>query len=325
MNIDTESMLSFKRNDVCTEEEVFYRRWDPPSGTAPKSIFHISHGMAEHSLRYDPIARMLADNGCVVFCADQRGHGRTGAATERLGHHPHGMELMISDVVYMLQKWKAEFPDIPVFLLGHSMGSVVASHAAMRHRVDSLILSGCPNLTAAGSTIYGFIVHSLKLHRSDGTSNIPLTLLFKKWDGQVASTGPENRFISSNLEKVHIYNKDDWCGHNITNILWSDMYDFMHSAFVKTKNRENNLKDTKIWLFAGNEDMCAGVDGTSLLHISKLLANYGARRPKITLYNGRHEVLNEIPEVAHQCMNDIVSWVNTALQESPLQEGISKL
>jgi len=325
VNIDTEeSMLSFRREDECPDEEVFYRRWDPPSGRAPKGIVHISHGMAEHSRRYDTLARALASNGFSTFCADQRGHGKTGVAYGIMGHHPKGFPLMVSDIIYMLKKWKAELPNIPVFLFGHSMGSILASHAAMEYEVDSLILSGCPNATVPGFLLFGYVCQLLKFNQADGFSSIQPTVCSKKWDGLVSGT-TENRFISTNVDAVNNYNRDEWCGHDISNLMWQDMYMFMVKQFAtpKRKDAENKMKNTKIWLFAGQEDHCAGVNGISLMHVSKLLEAYAGKRPKITLYDGRHEVLNEKPRVAQQCINDIVAWINTFQIDE--QQGKSKL
>ena len=53
---------------------LFLRRWRTAS---PKAIVHIVHGMAEHSLRYDRLARRLGQEGIEVWAADQRGHGET--------------------------------------------------------------------------------------------------------------------------------------------------------------------------------------------------------------------------------------------------------
>merc|ERR1712159_31422 len=118
------------------------------------------HGMAEHSARYHPLACILINQGFVVYADDHRAHGKTGSEAT-LGHHDEGLTLVIKDEITLLKASKKEFPDLPQFLFGHSMGSLIASNVSLQYSVDGLILSGCPNANVTGMSVYTFLLDSL--------------------------------------------------------------------------------------------------------------------------------------------------------------------
>ena len=91
----------------------------------PRAIFQISHGMAEHRLRYAEFAQNLAKLGFVVVTSDHRGHGGSAASPEELGYfNKHkGWQKCVNDLYELMIQVKQEYPDVPVILFGHSMGS----------------------------------------------------------------------------------------------------------------------------------------------------------------------------------------------------------
>jgi alpha-beta hydrolase superfamily lysophospholipase len=66
------------------QARIFVRKWVPPCGIRPRATVQITHGIAEHSGRYDRFARFLAAQGHVVYGIDLRGHGET-AGLHNLG------------------------------------------------------------------------------------------------------------------------------------------------------------------------------------------------------------------------------------------------
>jgi alpha-beta hydrolase superfamily lysophospholipase len=106
---------------------LFERVWRPES--APRAVAFIIHGYAEHSGRYDWTARQLAVRGYAVAAFDLRGHGRSGG--ERV--FVRSMNEYLDDVDAALARARGHAPDVPVFLLGHSMGGgVLALYACAR-------------------------------------------------------------------------------------------------------------------------------------------------------------------------------------------------
>jgi alpha-beta hydrolase superfamily lysophospholipase len=113
---------------------IYTRRWQVPHDTETKGLVLLVHGFGEHSGRYDLVARTLAARGLEVHALDHQGHGRSEgdrAYTERLSH-------MVDDVITIGQRAVAQHrntggsPNTPLFLLGHSMGGLITTHAAAR-------------------------------------------------------------------------------------------------------------------------------------------------------------------------------------------------
>ena len=66
--------FSLKMNDGC---EIFLNRWEPDNPEDIKGVVQLHHGLAEHSMRYDRLGSVLAENGYVLNAYDMRGHGKT--------------------------------------------------------------------------------------------------------------------------------------------------------------------------------------------------------------------------------------------------------
>ena len=114
--------------------------WPLPEGLALRGVVVLVHGLGEHAGRYEHVARRLNDWGFAVRGYDQYGHGESGGVR---GVLPSSARL-IDDLVDIVDSTRYRMdPGIPLILLGHSMGGLVASCfvAQERRRVDGLVLS----------------------------------------------------------------------------------------------------------------------------------------------------------------------------------------
>ncbi|UXZ58454.1 alpha/beta hydrolase [Curtobacterium sp. Arg-1] len=126
--------------------EIVYSTW---RAARPKGIVQIAHGVGEHGLRYEPLAQDLVRAGYTVHANDHRGHGRTGLAQwdgdhaklGRLG--PGGLRAAIAAVEQMSAVARADEPRLPLVLLGHSWGSLMAQRIVntSSDRYDGVVLS----------------------------------------------------------------------------------------------------------------------------------------------------------------------------------------
>lgn len=116
---------------------LFRRSW-LPAGAARAAVV-IVHGYAEHSGRYDWFGEQLANAGFAVHAYDLRGHGRSDGPRARV----RSFREHLDDLAAFLELVRAESPG-PLFLLGHSMGGLVAALyvAVRRPAIHGLILSG---------------------------------------------------------------------------------------------------------------------------------------------------------------------------------------
>src|SRR5581483_3158208 len=98
------------------------------------------HGYGEHSGRYEHVARRLMDDGAVVYAPDHYGHGRSDGDR---GVVPD-VELLVDDTERVVTLAAGEHPGLPLALLGHSLGGIIATRLVQRdnHGVSALVLSG---------------------------------------------------------------------------------------------------------------------------------------------------------------------------------------
>ncbi|MGH7903275.1 MAG: lysophospholipase [Candidatus Dormibacteraceae bacterium] len=136
---------------------IHRRTWRPVA--APVATVTIVHGMAEHGGRYEAVASSLVADGCAVVAIDLRGHGRSeGTRLDVISFDDH-----VADTLHALRSARAADPGLPAFLLGHSMGGLVALLLAVRHpdEVQFLVLSGA--LTAVPAGISPFTLAAARL------------------------------------------------------------------------------------------------------------------------------------------------------------------
>jgi acylglycerol lipase len=115
---------------------IAHREW-LPEGDGRGTVV-IAHGINEHSGRYAHVAERLVEEGWLVAAPDHRGHGLSGgrrAAVERFDDWVSDLDSYIRDVLVATPR--------PLFLLGHSLGGLIATVYALRHQpvLDGLILS----------------------------------------------------------------------------------------------------------------------------------------------------------------------------------------
>lgn len=96
----------------------------------PRAVVLVSHGHGEHGGRYTELARHLAERGMAVHAIDHRGHGRSGGTrghVDRFGQYVADLETWRRAVTADVP------PEIPVFLLGHSLGGLIAIRHLQTH------------------------------------------------------------------------------------------------------------------------------------------------------------------------------------------------
>ncbi|XP_055237468.1 monoglyceride lipase isoform X7 [Gorilla gorilla gorilla] len=168
---------------------LFCRYWKP-TGT-PKALIFVSHGAGEHSGRYEELARMLMGLDLLVFAHDHVGHGQSEG--ERMV--VSDFHVFVRDVLQHVDSMQKDYPGLPVFLLGHSMGGAIAILTAAErpgHFAGMVLIS--PLVLANPESATTFKVLAAKV------LNLVLPNL---------SLGPiDSSVLSRNKTEVDIYNSD---------------------------------------------------------------------------------------------------------------------
>lgn len=110
--------------------KIFIRSWRPAS--APRGVIVISHGFNSHSGQYGWAARQFVASGFAVYAADLRGRGKSEG--ERF--FVSNIDAYLGDVDLAVKLAKAREPGLPVFMLGHSAGGVIACTYALAHQPE---------------------------------------------------------------------------------------------------------------------------------------------------------------------------------------------
>ncbi len=111
-----------------------------PIATAPKAVIAISHGMFEHQGRYLPLARALAGDGYAVYSVDHRNHGLSDGVKGKMTR----FDVYVDDFDLLVTRIERDHPGVPIVVVGHSMGGLIAVRFALRAqaRLAGLVLSG---------------------------------------------------------------------------------------------------------------------------------------------------------------------------------------
>ncbi|MFF0542164.1 alpha/beta hydrolase [Nocardia thailandica] len=109
-----------------TGGRISWRAWQPE--TRARAVIALSHGVAEHSGRYEHVGAALADAGFAVYALDHIGHGRSEGARANIG----SLDGAADNLAALLELASQAHPGIPRFVLGHSMGALVVLHLATR-------------------------------------------------------------------------------------------------------------------------------------------------------------------------------------------------
>jgi acylglycerol lipase len=136
--------------------KLFTQAWLPDGETpdgALRAVVFLVHGLAEHSGRYAHVGAFLAARGYAVYTMDLRGHGRSDGLRGYIAH----TDVFLDDLHAYFQQVQAANPGRTIFILGHSMGAVLALIFAGRHQAElaGVVTSGA--VIMAGAAIPGYI------------------------------------------------------------------------------------------------------------------------------------------------------------------------
>jgi len=122
-----------------TQAQIVTRTWRDDS--APSLyVAVLVHGYGEHIGRYEHVAAALVDNGAIVYGLDHLGHGKSGGERVLVSN----FEDVVADVDHVVTEANQTWPDLPIVMIGHSMGGMIAARYAQLHagRLRALVLSG---------------------------------------------------------------------------------------------------------------------------------------------------------------------------------------
>ena len=257
---------------------IQYRTWWPAA--APRAIVVIAHGFAEHSGRYAGVAERLTAEGCVVRAPDHRGHGHSEGKRTSVVRFDDYVDDLLTVITHAREGW----PSVPMFLLGHSMGGLVALSLAVRADapIDALVVSApaaCPG-----------DVSRIKIAVGRALSRVaPNTPVLR----------PQLNKISRDAAVVDAYNNDPL-------VFRTPIRARLGAEMIATMDRvDAALPALRIPLLVMQGTSDAIVDPGCGPHVYE---RAGSPDKTLKMYDGLwHEIFNE-PEREH-VLDDLVMWV----------------
>lgn len=276
-----------------------------------KGILQISHGMAEYIDRYDEFAAYLCRAGYYVVGQDHLGHGQSVNHPDHLGffHQTHGNQYVIGDIAELRRITTDKYPDIPYFMLGHSMGSFLLRQYIQSEGtgLSGVIIMGTgyqPALVLHLGRLMCRMIAGVKgwQYRSSFINNMGLGGYNKSF--QPPRTAVD--WISKDEAIVDKYVKDPLCTFMFTVNGYYHMFGGM-LVLTKKDNRDKINKNLPI-LFASGADDPVGGFGKSVRKVYQQYTESGIRDIEMKLYkDDRHEILNETDRL--EVYKDMYQWL----------------
>lgn len=299
--------LSFPSKDGI--HTIYATKWQSDD-ISPIAILQLIHGMAEHIERYDEFACYLAQKGYIVVGDDHLGHGKSAKEYGDYGYfcEKNADSVLVSDEHRLKEVMQKKEKELPYFMLGHSMGSLILRNYLIQYgqEIDGAILCGTPNNGSVKVRIARIISGLLKLcGKSREKSAFLDRLVFGSYNKR---TEKRTCFDWTNIDEkvVDEYMNDPQCGFLFTVNGFDTM--FQLSANVNKMSLLKRIpKDLPILLIAGKEDP-VGNYGKGVAHVYRQYRQLGIAGAELKLYdNARHEILFE-PE-KDIVFADICNWL----------------
>lgn len=289
-----------------------YRHWPVAS---PRAVIHLVHGMAEHSGCYADVAPLFNAEGFAVIAHDHRCHGHS-VSPGALGNSSlqQNWAGVCADMAVVNAEVRCLYPDAPLILLGHSMGSFVSQYFAQQHpdRLNLLLLEGssyeAPWFTRAAGRLIAFETW----RQGDlGRSRLVHALSFGSFNKAFKNPRTEFDWLSRDDAFVDRYVADPRCGFQLSNAYWRDFLQGLNRLYQPWA-MQRIRPDLPVYLFAGRRDP-VGHNGRG---VEKLAQAYrrivGSRDVTLRLYpDARHDLLHETNR--DEVLTDLLGWLKRHL------------
>ncbi|TWB61495.1 alpha-beta hydrolase superfamily lysophospholipase [Rhizobium sp. ERR 922] len=289
-----------------------------PAATDARGVLLISHGLAEHSRRYEAFADAMAGQGFHVYAHDHRGHGETTAPDAPIGRFAlrNGVEQVITDVLAMRELAASTHPGLPIILFGHSMGGLISLNAAVTHpdKFDAVTVWNSnfnPGLAGRAAQL---ILKTERMFKGSDVPSGPLPkLTFGTWGKSISNRRTDFDWLSRIPGQVDKYIADPLCGFDASVSLWLDLFELTFRAPQKA-HLDRLRRDTPIHLVGGGKDPATD-NAKAISWLAKHLKKAGFSRITTEIYpDMRHETLNEIG--AEDAISRFADWCRTAVAKT---------
>lgn len=309
MNYTKETGTLASRNGI---QDITYYIYTPLC--QPRAVLQISHGMCEYIERYEPFIDYLTGQGFLVCGNDHLGHKNSALSKDKLGYFApkDGYTFLPRDLARVTRMVQRQYPDLPFFLFGHSMGSFVARAYLGRYSdlIDGVILCGTSGSNPAlgiGSAVIS-LIKAVKgeFYRS------PLIdrLMFGNYNSRYTSPTSKFDWLTHDPEIIAAYEKDEYCNFLFTTSGYQDLAHLL--GYISSPQWYASVpKELPVFLISGDMDPVGGW-GKGIHEVEHKLRQQKLSQLTVKLYHDlRHELLNENEK--ETVYEDILNWLNSQI------------
>lgn len=263
----------------------------------PKGTLCIFHGMGEHKERYLEFAKWLAEKGYAVFVHDHRKHGQSLDEFDKLGIFKDSdrWEYVIDDCHFVVKEARKQVKNVPLVVLGHSMGSIIARRYIAKYTAlpkAAIIMGTLPYYSKGKAFVPLTLAKTVRLFTKKDT---PSPFLAKVLNDPLAKGIKDRKteldWLSTDEENVKKYQEDELCGYAYN----SNFYVEFFKGIVEANNSVSisETRNIPILFIAGKDDP-VGNYGEGVEEVYSLYGGHGFFDLTLKLIpKMRHEILNE--------------------------------
>lgn len=264
--------------------ELFMQKWIP---TQVRRVFVVQHGFGEHSGRYGNLLEALDGTGAAIYAIDSRGHGKTGG---KRGHVDQ-FQNYVDDLADLIQLARKENMNDEVYLLGHSLGGVIALQYATQGTNQG-------NLSALVLSSPGLVIHM------DFGKQIKKGLaatLSRIMPAVTLDANLDLKFLSHDQAVIDAYKADPLVHGKISFQMGSNLFHVGSALFKKSEQLT-----VPLYLFHGEADQIVSSEGSKRLYECA-----GSKDKTLKIYPGLfHETMNEAEADKKRVLGDLKAWID---------------
>lgn len=287
-------------------------KWIPT--VSIRGILIIAHGMSEHILRYDELATFMAAQGFVVAGNDHLGHGKTAAEESDFGYfcERDGDVVVVRDVHRLKKMIQEEYPGVPVFVLGHSMGSFIMRNYIYKYGkgINGALFLGTGKINSMSLKLGRLYLKLYAPFVGWKTTAVGIKLPTADYGARIENPVSKSDWLTSRRSAVEAFDNDPLNDHSFT----LNGYDVLAKLIINAQDKKNLAKipkDLPVYFMSGTEDPL-GEYGKGIPVIRDSYVAAGLTDVGMKLYEGdRHEIWNE--KDRFQVFEDILKWMEARL------------
>lgn len=279
-----------------------------------KATVVLFHGMGEHKERYLHFAKWMAKQGYAVFAHDHRKHGKSIGDFDTVGVFTDAdrWEYVIDDAHYVVKEARAQVPDIPIIILGHSMGSVIArryisKYTALPHA--AIIMGTVPIQTKMSAFLPTTIAKIIRVFKKNQVSPFLANMLNGRLTKHIKSPRTEFDWLTRDEKIVDKYIDDPLCGYPYSPKFYIEFFKAL--VVINDSATISETRNIPILFISGKDDP-VGEFGAGVKDVYQLYNGHGFFSLTLKLIDdNRHEVLNELKKTTtYKYINE---WIDSIL------------